>query len=236
MNPMVVMSAVFAVASGAPTLQYAGVGVAPVGVGAVAAPLGVGAIGYGAVAAPVHIPAGPAVVPGPIVKEAIAGPDTFTRAQAPATQTKQVHYGQTTYVAGYDSTILKPAIPRLAIKVPTVLRQNVQVNPAIVDTKVEVHTVNEPNPVDTPYNVPYDVPVPVEQVVKVPYNVPVDRPYPVDVPVPVQGEPIINVRQQTVHRNFHTQSASVAAPAIQTVGYANAGYNGYAGAPALAHY
>ena len=54
--------------------------------------------------------------------------------------------------------------------------------------KKEIHTVNQPIPVEKPYNVPYDVIKHVEKVVEVPTPVHVAKPVPYDVPTPVVGK------------------------------------------------
>ena len=125
----------------------------------------------------------------------------------------QVHLGQTTYVSGYATEVLKPAIPDLNIAVPTALRGSTQVNPAIVTVQKETHVVNEPYEVPRPYDVPYDVIKPVEQIVEVPTPVHVAKPVPYAVPTPVAGEPIIQrVQGAPIVRHNHIET--VAAPVL----------------------
>jgi hypothetical protein len=139
--------------------------------------------------------------------------------QAPAQISKEVHLGTTTYVSGYATEVLKPAIPDLNIAVPTALRGTTQVNPAIVTVQKETHVVNEPYEVPKPYDVPYDVIKPVEQIVEVPTPVHVAKPVPYAVPTPVAGEPIIQrVQGAPIVRHNHIEA--VAAP----VGIAAAHY------------
>merc|ERR1712025_1253714 len=119
--------------------------------------------------------------------------------------TKQVHYGQTSYVSGYNTRILKPATPHLPIQVPTVLKGTQTVNAPIIDSQVEIHNVQAP--------------VPVQRKVAIPY----DAPY----PVPVQGEPIIkkSVAPAVVTHSNHVAHAGVtssvqAAPVVNAAAYA----------------
>ena len=105
--------------------------------------------------------------------------------------TKQVHLGETSFVSGYATRILKPATPHLPISVPTVLKGSVAYNAPIVKEQIEVHQVQNPGLVERRVEVPYDVPVYQENIVKVPTPVHVDAPYNVHVPTPVAGEPII---------------------------------------------
>jgi hypothetical protein len=199
----------------------------------------------------------PAVAVAPVAP-AIALPAPYTTAQqgpaavsvhqpAPVIQ-KQLHFGSTTYVSGYATDILKPAIPELPIAVPTVLRGSHAVNPAIVKTVREPFVVNEPVPVERKVPVPYDVPVVREQIVEVGYRntsfrpyfaalnssvfpancnrllllfqvpvpVHVSKPYAVPHPVPVAGEPIVNVRRtapivQHTHTDIVNPAVAVAA-------------------------
>lgn len=205
MNPLVVLTFMAAACSAAPSEYLA---TAPVAVAA-AAPVAVAAV----------------AAPAPYSTSAVVGAPVTTIEQAPAQITKQVHYGQTTYVSGYDSEILKPAIPDLKIAVPTALRGSTQVNPAIVKVEKEIHTVNEPYSVPKPYDVPYDVIKPVEQIVEVPTPVHVSKPVPYAVPTPVQGEPIIQkVVGQPIVRHNHIET--VAQPILA---------GAYAAAPAIAH-
>jgi hypothetical protein len=137
--------------------------------------------------------------------------------------TKQVHYGQTNYVSGYATRILKPATPHLPIQVPTVLKGTQAVNAPIVKTVKEVHAVQEPVHVQKPYDAPYDAPFTTHKVVEVPTPVHVDAPYNVPVPVAVQGETIIKRTQAApvVTHSHHVQAApAVAAVAAPAAGYA----------------
>merc|ERR1712212_1165901 len=151
--------------------------------------------------------------------------------------TKQVHLGQTQYISGYATQILKPAIPDFKIAVPTALKGTQSIAAPIVTVQKEVHTVNEAVPVEKPYNVPYDVPVHVEKIVEVPTPYHVAKPVPVPHPVPVAGEPIIQrVQGAPIVRNHHhvAHAAPVVAHAAHPVGYAHAGFpaaHGFAGLP-----
>merc|ERR1712168_1743502 len=185
-----VLSAMVAAAAAAPTdvVAPAAATVLP------AAPLAYGlnhglahglAYGHHAVAAPALAVAAPAPalavaapaisVPAPYTTSAVHGEPVVTINQAPQQISKQVHYGQQTYVAGYNSQILKPAIPDISIAVPTALKGTQQVNPAIVKVQKEAYIVNEPVHVEKPYAVPYDVPVPVrgQDIVKVTRTAPI---------------------------------------------------------------
>jgi len=219
MNPMAtILSAVVASAVAAPTADIANdplwnAGALPAGV--VAHPAGVighaglvgavGAVGYAApavaVAAPaVAVAAAPAVAVAPAPAPISVPAPYTTKAQAPATSSvhapapvvsKQVHYGTQQYVAGYNTQVLKPVIPKINIAVPTALKGTHTVTAPIVKTRTEQYVVNEPVHVQKPYNVPYDVVKHVEQVHEVPTPVHVQRPYEVPVPVPVRGADII---------------------------------------------
>jgi hypothetical protein len=149
--------------------------------------------------------------------------------------TKQIHYGQTSFVSGYATRILKPATPHLPISVPTVLRGSVAYNAPIVREQIEVHNVQNPVPVERRVEVPYDVPVYQENIVKVPTPVHVDAPYNVPYPVAVQGETIVKHTQAApvvTHSNHHV-NAGVVGPAVHA-GYAGHGVAAIA-APALLH-
>ena len=126
-------------------------------------------------------------VPAPHVTQAKEADVTTIHKPAPIV-TKQVHLGQTSYISGYATNILKPAIPDFKIAVPTALKGTVATNPAAVTVQKEIHTVNQPVPVEKPYNVPYDVIKHVEKVVEVPTPVHVAKPVPYDVPTPVVGK------------------------------------------------
>merc|ERR1712025_917146 len=164
------------------------------------------------------------------------GPGVTTVHQPEPIITKQVHYGQTSYVSGYNTRILKPATPHLPIQVPTVLKGTQTVNAPIIKTQTEIHNVQEPVLVNKPYDAPYDAPFTTHKVVEVPTPVHVDAPYNVHVPVPVQGETIIKktVAAPVVTHSHHVQAApavaAVAAPAVAAAGYA------VAAPAAVAHY
>merc|ERR1711936_1127080 len=87
-------------------------------------------------------------------------------------------------------------------------------NAPITRVSKEPFIVNEPVPVEKPYNVPYDVIKNVVKTVEVPTPVHVDAPYNVPVPTPVQGEPIIQ-KVQGPARVIHTHENRVA-PAVHT--------------------
>merc|ERR1719403_661404 len=177
MNPMAtILSAVVASAAAAPSgiandpLWNAGALPAGVVAGAVAP----AAVGYaGIAAAPAVVAAAPVAVvaPAPVAPIHEHGPVSVpapysTSVQAPATSSvhqppqqvsKQVHYGTQTYVAGYNTQVLKPVIPKINIAVPTALKGTQSVTAPIVNTAVENYVVNEPVHVEKPYAVPYDV-------------------------------------------------------------------------------
>merc|ERR1719193_1901298 len=168
--------------------------------------VGAHAIGYAAapaVAVAPAVAAAPAVsLPAPYATETQAAGVT-TYAQPAPVVTKQVHYGQTSYVSGHSTHIHKPPTPFLPISVSPYLRNTESVNAPIVKTETEIHTVNEPVYVERRVEVPYDVPVYKENIIQVPTPVHVDKPYAVPRPVPVQGEPII---KKTVAEPIHTVS------------------------------
>merc|ERR1712098_451643 len=233
-KPFVALAFVLGCAYGAPS-NYA-VAAPAVATVAAAAPAAVPAYG------PEHYSAG-AVVPHPVNYVAPAAPAPYTTVsqaegvttvhQPAPVVTKQVHYGQTSYVSGYNTRILKPATPHLPIAVPTVLKGTQTVNAPIVKTQTEIHNVQEPVLVNKPYDAPYDAPFYTEKIVEVPTPVHVDAPYNVHVPVPVQGEPIIKktVAAPVVTHSHHVQAApAVAAPAVAAAGYA------VAAPAAVAHY
>merc|ERR1712107_544501 len=79
-------------------------------------------------AAPVAVAAAPAVsLPAPYSVDTQAEGVTTVHQPAPVV-TKQVHYGQTSYVSGYNTAIHKPPTPHLPIQVPTVLKGTHTVN------------------------------------------------------------------------------------------------------------
>lgn len=215
MNPLIILALFATACSAAPSNYGVAPAIAPAAY-AVAAPA-IAPAAY-AVAAPA-----PIAVPAPYSTAAVVGEPITTIHQAPAQISKQVHLGSTTYVAGYATEVLKPAIPELNIAVPTALRGSTQINPAIVTVQKETHVVNEPYNVPRPYDVPYDVIKPVEQIIEVPTAVHVTKPVPYAVPTPVQGEPIIqHVQGAPVVRQHHIES--YAQPIVAHAGYAAAGY------------
>merc|ERR1712212_481112 len=260
MNPLVVISALFASAIAAPTatvlpagtlaLPHAAHGLAhPVGVAAHATAHHAGYTAAGAhvvghtvgepvVAQPAarvgHVPA-VITLPAPHVT-VDKQPDVTTLHKPAPIITKEVHLGQTQYISGYATQILKPAIPDFKIAVPTALKGTQSFSAPIVKVQKEIHTVNEPVHVEKPYNVPYDVPVHVEQIVEVPTPYNVIKPVAVPHPYPVAGEPIIQkVQGAPIVRNHHhvAHAAPVVAHAAPALGYAHglAGVAGYAGLP-----
>merc|ERR550519_960990 len=217
MNPMAtILSAVVASAVAAPTADIANdplwnAGALPAGV--VAHPAGV--IGHaglvGAVGA-VGSPAPAISVPAPYTTKAQAPATSSVHAPAPVVS-KQVHYGTQQYVAGYNTQVLKPVIPKINIAVPTALKGTHTVTAPIVKTRTEQYVVNEPVHVQKPYNVPYNVVKHVEQVHEVPTPVHVQRPYEVPVPVPVRGADIIK-KTVTAPVVKHVHGGTIAHPAI----------------------
>jgi len=188
-----VFSALVAAAAAAPTDVAAPAAVVPA-VHHAGLPLAyAGYHGHQLVAPVVQHAAAPISVPAPYTTQHVQGEPIVTIAQAPQQISKQVHYGQQTYVAGYASEILKPAIPDIQIAVPTALKGTQQINPAVVKVQKEAFVVNEPVHVEKPYAVPYDVPVHVEKIVEVPTPVHVAKPYAVPHPYPVKGEDIVKV-------------------------------------------
>merc|ERR1712045_655045 len=177
-----------------------------------------------------------AIVPHPVTYAQPAAPAPYTvQTQAEGVTTvhqpapvvtKQVHLGQTSYVSGYATRILKPATPHLPIAVPTVLRGTQTVNAPIVKVQKEIHQVQDPVYVNKPYDAPYDAPFHTQKIVEVPTPVHVDAPYNVPYPVAVQGETIVRktVAAPVVTHSRHVQAApavaAVAAPAVAAAGYA----------------
>merc|ERR1711963_667352 len=238
MNPLFVLSALFATAFGAPAvplLHAAHAGIAH------ATPL----LHAAPVAAPIAAPAAISV-PAPHFTQAKEADVTTIHKPAPIV-TKQVHLGQSSYISGYATQILKPAIPDFKIAVPTALKGTQSVSAPIVTVQKEIHTVNEPVHVEKPYEVPYDVIKPVEKIVEVPTPYHVTKPVAVPHPVPVAGEPIIQkVQGAPIVRNHH--HVAHAAPALGYAHHALAGVPvaagqavagvaglGYAGLPIAAH-
>jgi len=245
MNPMAtVLSAMVAAASAAPTnvavAPLAGVhhlAAAPLA----AAPLAAAPLAYAHAPAVVAAAPAPISVPAPYHTTHVAGEPTVSIAQAPQQISKQVHYGQQTYVSGYATEILKPAIPDISIAVPTALKGTQQVNPAVVKVQKEAFIVNEPVHVEKPYAVPYDVIKHVEKVVEVPTAVHVAKPYAVPHPYPVKGEDIVKVTRTAPivkHTHHGHHFAGYAAAPVAAAGYAAAPLAAVHAAPAavLAHH
>merc|ERR1712038_1522833 len=253
MNPMVCLFALFATALAAPVpegeawnaaLPAAGYGYAGLGYagGLLAAPAYAGAAiaAPALAAAPVAVAApapAPISVPAPYTTSHVAGPDAVSVHVPEPIVTKKIEYGTRPYIAAYDTTVLKPVLGDIDIAVPTALLGTVSHNAPITRVSKEPFIVNEPVPVERPYDVPYEVLKHQTQVVEVPTPVHVDAPYNVPVPTPVQGEPIIQkvVGPPVVHHSHE----NVAAPAIHTGAIHAAGFAGYAGhagwaAPAIA--
>merc|ERR1739844_215425 len=224
MNPLVVISALFASAIAAPTATVLPAGTVALPHAAhLAHPLGYAhaapAVGYAHGVAPAAIS-----LPAPHVTQT-KEPDVTTLHKPEPIITKKVHLGQTQYISGYATEILKPAIPDFKIAVPTALKGTQSVGAPIVTVQKEIHTVNEPVHVEKPYNVPYDVPKHVEQIVEVPTPYNVIKPVAYLIPIPVVGEPIIQkVQGAPIVRNHH--HVAHAAPAL---GYGLHGLNGLHG-------
>merc|ERR1712198_24854 len=256
MKPFAALTFVMGCAFGAPAdlalngVGYAGLGLAGVhGLGYAAAPAAVGVAAAAApavAAAPVaygaeHYSAGPVVPHAPVAYAEPAAPAPYTTAtqgagvttvhQPAPVVTKQVHYGQTSYVSGYATKIHKPATPHLPIAVPTVLKGTQTVNAPIVKTQTEIHNVQTPVHVQKPYDAPYDAPFLTQKVVEVPTPFHVDAPYNVPVPVAVQGETIVKktVAPAVVTHSHHVNAAApvaavAAAAPVAVAGHAVAGY------------
>merc|ERR1712064_234111 len=215
MNPMVSLFALFATAMAAPVpegeawntaLPAAGYGYAGLGYAG-------GLLAGGYAAAPAlagaAIPAPAISVPPPYTPQHVAGPDAVSVHVPEPIVTKKIEYGTRPYVAAYDATVLKPVLGDIDIAVPTALLGTVSHNAPITRVSKEPFIVNEPVPVEKPYNAPYNVPV----------------------PTPVQGEPIIQ-KVTGPARIVHTHENRVA-PAVHT-GAVLGGYGGYAAAPVAA--
>merc|ERR1711899_233461 len=220
MNPMVCLFALFATALAAPVpegeawnaaLPAAGYGYAGLGYagGLLAAPAYAGA--PVAVAAPAPAPIS---VPAPYTTSHVAGPDAVSVHVPEPIVTKKIEYGTRPYIAAYDTTVLKPVLGDIDIAVPTALKGTVSQNAPITRVCKEPFIVNEPVPVERPYDVPYEVLKHQTQVVEVPTPVHVDAPYNVPVPTPVQGAPIIQ-KVQGPPQIIHTHENRVA-PAVHT--------------------
>merc|ERR1712226_1093343 len=212
----------------------AGLGLAGVGYAGIAAAPAVAAAPVAAVAAaPVNIPAPAISVPAPYSTQHVSGPDAVSVHQPPPVVTKKIEYGTRPYVAAYDTTVIKPVLGDLDIAVPTALKGTVSHNAPITRVSKEPFVVNEPVPVERPYNVPYEVLEHVTKHVDVPTPVHVDAPYNVPVPTPVQGEPIIQ-RVTGPARVVHSHENRIA-PAVHTGAvYGGAYAHGIAAAPVAA--
>jgi len=212
----------------------AGLGLAGVGYAGIAAAPAVAAAPVAAVAAaPVNIPAPAISVPAPYSTQHVSGPDAVSVHQPPPVVTKKIEYGTRPYVAAYDTTVIKPVLGDLDIAVPTALKGTVSHNAPITRVSKEPFVVNEPVPVERPYNVPYEVLKHVTKHVDVPTPVHVDAPYNVPVPTPVQGEPIIQ-RVTGPARVVHSHENRIA-PAVHTGAvYGGAYAHGIAAAPVAA--
>merc|ERR1712223_348911 len=166
------------VAAAPAALGYAGIAAAP----AVGAAPAIAAAPVAAAVAPVNIPAPAISVPAPYTPSHVSGPDAVSVHQPPPVVTKKIEYGTRPYVAAYDTTVIKPVLGDLDIAVPTALKGTVSHNAPITRVSKEPFVVNEPVPVERPYNVPYEVLKHVTKHVDVPTPVHVDAPY--NVPVP----------------------------------------------------
>merc|ERR1712165_402436 len=197
--------------------------------------LGHAAAPYALAAAPAiaaaPVAAAPAIsVPAPYTTSHVSGPDAVSVHVPEPVITKKIEYGTRPYIAAYDTTVIKPVLGDLDIAVPTALLGTVSHNAPITRVSKEPFVVNEPVPVERPYNVPYEVLKHVTNTVKVPTPVHVDAPYNVPVPTPVQGEPIIQ-KVTGPARVIHTHENRVA-PAVHTGAVLSHG--AYAAAPAAA--
>merc|ERR1712001_57117 len=202
---------------------YAGLGHAGLGYAGLAAPALAGAaVAAPAVAAvvpaapvPTTLGAAPAPYvahepvinpPAPYSTSHVAGPDAVSVHVPEPIVTKKIEYGTRPYIAAYDTTVLKPVLGDIDIAVPTALKGTVSHNAPITRVSKEPFVVNEPVPVEKPYNVP--------------------------VPTPVQGEPIIQ-KVTGPARVIHTHEVQHA-PAVHT-GAVVGGYAHGLAAPIAAH-
>merc|ERR1712038_924361 len=142
MNPMVCLFALFATALAAPVPEGEAWNAA-----LPAAGYGYAGLGYagGLLAAPAYAGA------------AIAAPDAVSVHVPEPIVTKKIEYGTRPYIAAYDTTVLKPVLGDIDIAVPTALKGTVSHNAPITRVSKEPFVVNEPVPVEKPYNVPYEV-------------------------------------------------------------------------------
>lgn len=193
-----------------------------------------GAIAAPAIAAPLAVAAPAIALPAPYTTSHVAGPDTVSVHQPAPVITKQLQYADRSYVAAFDTTVIKPVIGDIDIAVPTALLGTVSHNAPITRVSKEPFIVNEPVPVERRFDVPYEVLKHETRIIEVPTPVHVDQPYNVYVPTPVVGEPIIQkvVGPPVVHHSHE----HVAAPAIHTgaIHAPFAGVHGLAGWGGLA--
>merc|ERR1712018_455263 len=231
MNPMVCLFALFATALAAPVPEGEAWNAA-----LPAAGYGYAGLGYagGLLAAPAI--AGAAIAAPALAAAPVAGPDTVSVHVPEPIITKKIESGTRPYIAAYDTSVLKPVLGDIDIAVPTALKGTVSHNAPITRVSKEPFVVNEPVPVEKPYNVPYEVLKHVTNTVEVPTPVHVDAPYNVPVPTPVQGETIVK-KVVGPPRVIHTHENRVA-PAVHTGVVAHGGYGlahgAYAAAPAIA--
>merc|ERR1711981_1277127 len=198
MNPMVCLFALFATALAAPVPEaeswngalpaagygYAGLGHAGLGYAGLAAPAVAAVVPaapvpttLGAAPAP-YVAHAPAIsLPAPYSTQHVAGPDAVSVHVPEPIVTKKIEYGTRPYIAAYDTTVLKPVLGDIDIAVPTALLGTVSHNAPITRVSKEPFVVNEPVPVEKPYNVPYEVLKHVTKHVDVPTPVHVDAPY-----------------------------------------------------------
>merc|ERR1712088_322909 len=162
---MVCLFALFATSMAAPVSEpeafYAGLPAA-----GHAAYAGVPALGHAA--APYALAAAPAIA---------AAPDAVSVHVPEPVITKKIEYGTRPYIAAYDTIVHKPLLGDLDIAVPTALLGTTSQNAPITRVSKDPFIVNEPVPVEKPYNVPYDVIKNVVRTVEVPTPVHVDAPY-----------------------------------------------------------
>merc|ERR1712001_429935 len=227
MNPMVCLFALFATALAAPVPEGEAWNAA-----LPAAGYGYAGLGYagGLVAAPAPAPIS---VPAPYTTSHVSGPDAVSVHVPEPVVTKKIEYGTRPYVAAYDTTVIKPVLGDLDIAVPTALKGTVSHNAPITRVSKEPFVVNEPVPVERPYNVPYEVLKHVTKHVDVPTPVHVDAPYNVPVPTPVQGEPIIQ-RVTGPARVVHSHENRIAPAVHPGAVYGGTYGHGIAAAPVAA--
>merc|ERR1712008_30255 len=139
MNPLVVISALFASAIAAPQFPAGTVGLAhataPFLGHPVAHPLGYAAGAHAVQPATISLP-------NPHTTQH-KNPDVVTHHKPEPIITKQVHLGQTQYISGYATQILKPAIPDFRIAVPTALKGTQSYSAPIVTVQKEIHVCSQ---------------------------------------------------------------------------------------------